>query len=54
MVTVIKKGSDKNNIRKALASIVVQSGIDAYKYCGKVKLKADPLIIQKNLRDEWE
>ncbi len=24
------------------------------KYCGKIKLKKDPLKIQKELRDEWE
>jgi hypothetical protein len=28
--------------------------LDAKKYCGVIKLKEDPLVIQKRLRDEWE
>ncbi|MDQ2719052.1 MAG: hypothetical protein M3Z26_04725 [Bacteroidota bacterium] len=29
-------------------------GVDTSKYCGILKLKEDPLIIQKKLRDEWK
>ena len=54
MVTVIKKGEDKISIQKALKSVRVRKGINAFKYCGKVKLNEEPLTIQKNLRDEWE
>ncbi len=28
--------------------------LKAKKYCGTLKLKEDPLVIQKRLRDEWE
>lgn len=54
MVTVIKKGTDKINIQKALESVRIQKGINAFQYCGKVKLEKEPLTIQKNLRNEWE
>jgi hypothetical protein len=54
MVTVIKKGADRTNIQKALESVRVRKGINAFKYCGKVKLEKEPLTIQKDLRDEWE
>lgn len=28
--------------------------MEAKKYCGTIRLKEDPLVIQKKLRDEWE
>ena len=54
MVTVIKKGTDRISIQKALENISVRKGMNAFKYCGKVKLEKEPLMIQKNLRNEWE
>jgi hypothetical protein len=54
MVTVIKKGADRINIQKALESVSVRKGMNAFRYCGKVKLEKEPLTIQKNLRNEWE
>jgi hypothetical protein len=54
MVTIIKKGTDKITIQKAFDSVITRKGMDAYKYCGKVKLEKDSLTIQKKLRDEWE
>ncbi|WP_190277496.1 hypothetical protein [Adhaeribacter rhizoryzae] len=53
MVTVIKKGADKIIIQKALESIKIKKGLNAFKYCGKVKLEKEPLTIQKNFRNEW-
>lgn len=35
---------NKNEMRK---------GVDTVKFCGVIKLKEDPLVIQKKLRDEW-
>ena len=32
---------------------IVGKGVDTLKYCGVLKLKEDPLTIQKKLRDEW-
>ena len=54
MVTVIKKGSDKKEIEEALSKLKSKKKFDAFKYCGTVKLKEDPLDIQKRMRDEWE
>lgn len=31
----------------------LMKGVDTLKYCGKIKLKEDPLDIQKKLRNEW-
>jgi hypothetical protein len=31
----------------------IERGVDTLKYCGVLKLKEDPLVIQKKLRDEW-
>ncbi len=52
MVTVIKKGSDRKEIEEALSKIKSKRKFDAYKYCQAVKLKEDPLEIQKKMRDE--
>lgn len=54
MVTVIKKGTDKKEIEKALSSLKSKKKFDAYKYCGTIKLNEDPLEIQKRMKDEWE
>lgn len=29
-------------------------GVNTLKYCGKIKLKEDPLNIQNKLRNEWQ
>lgn len=29
-------------------------GVDTLKYCGKIKLKEDPLDMQNKLRNEWQ
>ena len=47
----------KKNIRlllKRLQDSRSQKGIDAYKYCGTIKLQLDAMIIQKELRNEWK
>ena len=57
MVNVLKYGTKKENIRLLLERLGKQEkkkGIDAYKYCGLIKLKKNPLTIQKELRNEWE
>lgn len=53
MVTVIKKGTDKKEIEKVLSNLISTKKFDAYKYCGSLKLKEEPLVIQKKMRDEW-
>lgn len=57
MVTVVKYGADKKKIRSLLERLKNQKsriGIDAYKYSGVITLAEEPLLIQKELRDEWE
>ena len=57
MVTVLKQGATKKNIRELLdklAKNIKPKGVDVYKYVGTIQLKKDALTIQKALRDEWE
>jgi len=54
MVTIIKKGADNKEIEEALSNLKSFKRFNAYKHCGKIKLKADPLEIQKKLRNEWD
>ncbi len=57
MVLVLKKGATSQEIaalEKKLYGNQVQSGFNAKKFNGVLKLNEDPLTIQKKLRDEWE
>lgn len=54
MLTVIKEGSDRNTILRLLEKLRNRKGFSAKKYCGILKLKAHPVTIQKQLRDEWK
>ena len=55
MVTIIKRGSTKKEINSQLERHgKKQKGIDLKKYFGSIKLKEDPLNVQKSWRDEWE
>lgn len=57
MVTIIKRGSTKEEINAKLELLNTgksQKGIDLNKFCGSIKLKEDPLELQKQWRNEWE
>lgn len=54
MVLVLKKGATKREIQKIEKRLGVGRTLDVTKYCGKIKLKEDPLAIQKDLRNEWK
>jgi hypothetical protein len=54
MVVIIKKGSSKKDISAALKKLRKRAGFDAKKYLGIIKLKEDPLAIQKRMRNAWE
>ena len=57
MVTILKYGSKKEAIKRLLDRLDQQTesvGIDAYKYCGVIDLKIDPMDFQSRLRDEWQ
>ena len=56
MVLVLKKGASEQEVQRIKKKLQKKSrkpGIDIKKYSGKIKLKEDPLTIQKKLRDEW-
>ena len=56
MVLVLKKGASKKEIEALRKKVGAKAGkgVDTKKYCGVIKLKEDPLSIQKKMRDEWE
>lgn len=57
MVTTIKRGSTRKEIQTLVERHnreTKKKGVDVKKYVGVIKLKEDPLTIQKKLRDEWE
>lgn len=54
MVTIIKKGTKKEEFDKKLSGLKLTKGFNSYKFCGILKLKEDPLSIQRRMRDEWE
>ena len=54
MVLVLKKGANKKEMDNISEKLRVTKGVDTKKYCGAVKLKEDPLAIQKQMRDEWQ
>jgi hypothetical protein len=57
MVLTLKKGATQKEIaaiEQKLYKTKAANGFNAKKYNGVLKLKEDPLMIQKKLRDEWE
>lgn len=57
MSITLKRGANKSVIKRSLKKVLKADslkGIDAYKYCGIIQLKKDPIDIQKELRDEWD
>ena len=55
MVTIIKKGTPREEIRKRINEVVSKTlKKDIMKYAGKLKAKIDPLVYQREMRNEWE
>jgi tripartite-type tricarboxylate transporter receptor subunit TctC len=58
MVVIVKRNTPRKQLkallRKAKATPVKGKGLDARKHLGTVKLKQDPVTIQRRLRDEWD
>ena len=55
MSEIKNKKQNKNRItRIRRGSISKAKGVNTLKYCGIIKLKEDPLLIQKKLRNEWQ
>ena len=54
MKTIIKQKEDHKKARATLNKALQKEGVDTRKHCGVIRLKEDPLTIQKRMRDEWE
>jgi hypothetical protein len=54
MILILKKGASKEEMDKIHAKLRSVKGVNTKKYCGVIKLKSDPLSIQKQMRGEWE
>ena len=55
MVTVIKKGTPREEIRRRINEIVSQKPKeDLRKYAGTLATEINPLDYQKLMRDEWK
>ena len=57
MTVIVKKEVNKKEFEKILNSFrqnKKSKGVDTFKYCGSIQLSKDPLIIQKEMRNEWE
>jgi len=53
MVIVIQQGTSKEKLELLLKKFKTKKGENTKKYCGVIKLKESPLLIQKQLRDDW-
>lgn len=55
MVTIIKKGTSREVIKKLIDEVVSKSPKkDIIKYAGQLKTEIDPLAYQRQMRNEWE
>ncbi len=59
VVTITSRSSQEeiatalDKLHKSKSATKTKKVFDAYKHCGVIKLKEDPLVTQKRLRDEW-
>ncbi len=53
MTVTIKSTEDKEKIKKTLKELERKGKLEAFKHCGKIKLKEDPIELQKMMRSEW-
>jgi hypothetical protein len=54
MTVVLRKGEKPSRIKKTFNALKKNKGFNAAKHCGVLKLREDPLDIQKRMRDEWK
>lgn len=55
MITIIKKGTPKEEIKKRINEVISKAPKkDIMKYAGKLKMDIDPLEYQRRIRDEWK
>ncbi|HRH58310.1 MAG TPA: hypothetical protein PLS10_11690 [Chitinophagales bacterium] len=54
MTVRITSKDTEETIKKKLEAHSSKKKFNAKKYVGTIKLKEDPMVIQKKLRDEWQ
>ena len=54
MILVLKKGASKKEINQIKKKLLKAKGVNTRIFCGSIKLKEDPLTVQKSLRNEWK
>jgi hypothetical protein len=55
MVTTIKRGSSREKIHKIMMDWTSRRRkIDLERFCGIIRIKDDPITLQKAWRNEWE
>lgn len=54
MCAVIINKKDRKELYNQKLQKIKLKGISAYKYCERIKLIEDPLLIQRKMRDEWD
>jgi len=54
MLLVLKKGASKKEMDETRSKLPIIKGIDTKKHCGVIKLKENPLIMQRQMRGEWK
>jgi hypothetical protein len=57
MTVIVENGINNQEFKKILSNIQDKKKskpVDTMKYCGVIKLSQDPLIIQKEMRNEWK
>lgn len=50
----ITRQMSMDELKKALAQLPAGKVFNALRHCGGVKLREDPLVFQKRIRDEWQ
>jgi hypothetical protein len=54
MVLILKKGASKKEMYNIIAKLPVVKGVNTRKYCGAIIFKEDALVLQKQMRNEWQ
>lgn len=54
MQLVLKKGASKKEMDLIHSKLNKAKGVNTKKYCSVVKLDKDPLVIQQQMRQEWD
>lgn len=54
MSITISRNMSVEEMNKALARLASGKLLKARTHCGVIKIKEDPLVYQKRIRDEWD